>query len=97
MRQGRQCTENVAYTPEALCRVCSLIFDQPPAPGPWPCCSFQMITLPSYEHDARICPNLGCAQATCHTGPECLQSQVNQVELLRNDDDEPLEDVAGRT
>jgi hypothetical protein len=32
-----------------------------------------MSALPSYEHDARIEPNFGCAQATCQTGPVCLQ------------------------
>lgn len=57
---------------DALCRVCSLIFAQPPGDGPCVGCSFQMMTLPSYEHDARMWPNLGCAQATCHTGPVCL-------------------------
>lgn len=66
--------DRVVDIPEALWRVCSLIFAQPPAaaPGPCACCSFQMMTLPSYEHDARIWPNFGCAQATCHTGPVWL-------------------------
>jgi hypothetical protein len=34
-----------------------------------------MSALPSYEHDARIEPNFGCAQATCQTGPVCLQGR----------------------
>jgi hypothetical protein len=55
--------------PDAVCNECSLIFAHPALAG---CCSFHMITLPSYEHDARIWPNFGCAQATCHTGPVCL-------------------------
>ena len=59
---------------DALCRVCSLIFAHPAGVGPCAGCSFQMMTLPSYEHDARMCPNFGCAQATCHTGPVCLHT-----------------------
>ena len=55
--------------PDAVCSECSLIFAHPALAG---CCSFQMITFPSYEHDARIWPNFGWAQATCHTGPVCL-------------------------
>mmetsp|Transcript_28011 Transcript_28011/g.69296 ORF Transcript_28011/g.69296 Transcript_28011/m.69296 type:complete len:207 (+) Transcript_28011:149-769(+) len=31
--------------------------------------SRQTKTLRSYEHVARMVPNLGCAHATCHTGP----------------------------
>jgi hypothetical protein len=41
-----------------------------------------MITLPSYEHDARIWPNFGCAQATCHTGPVCLPGSVDEFTLF---------------
>lgn len=29
------------------------------------CCSRQMSTLPSYEEEARIVPNFGCACETC--------------------------------
>ena len=60
--------------PEAACNECSLILAHPPA---FDCCSFQMSTFPSYEHDARMCPYLGCAHATCHTGPVCLQPTDN--------------------
>jgi hypothetical protein len=59
--------------PDAVCSECSLILAQPALAG---CCSFHMITFPSYEHDASIWPNFGCAQATCHTGPACLPSQM---------------------
>ena len=76
--------EDVADIPDALCNVCSLILDQPPAPGPCPCCSFQMITLPSYEHDAKICPNFGCAHATCQTGPVCLAHPGTRSERARD-------------
>lgn len=60
--------------PLAVCRVCSLILSHPscsspplPFPPPAPT-SFQINTLPSYEHEARIDPKEGCAQASCHTG-----------------------------
>mmetsp|Transcript_32996 Transcript_32996/g.77130 ORF Transcript_32996/g.77130 Transcript_32996/m.77130 type:complete len:302 (+) Transcript_32996:899-1804(+) len=33
--------------------------------------SFHTHTLRSYEHEARIAPNLGCAHAICHIGPSC--------------------------
>mmetsp|Transcript_36595 Transcript_36595/g.71411 ORF Transcript_36595/g.71411 Transcript_36595/m.71411 type:complete len:287 (-) Transcript_36595:97-957(-) len=33
--------------------------------------SFHTHTRRSYEHDARIAPNLGCAHATCQIGPSC--------------------------
>jgi hypothetical protein len=57
--------------PDAVCSEleCSLMFAHPALAS---CCSFQMITFPPYEHDARMWPNFGCAQATCHTGPVCL-------------------------
>jgi hypothetical protein len=61
--------KEVQGVPDAVCSECSLIFAHPALAG---CCSFQMITFPSYEHDARIWPNFGWAQATCHTGPVCL-------------------------
>jgi hypothetical protein len=48
----------------AVCSVCSLTLDQPR-----PDSSRQMRALPSYDALARMCPNFGCAQATCHTGP----------------------------
>lgn len=72
---GASCQRNgaggkgVRGVPDAVCSECSLIFAHPALAG---CCSFQMITFPSYEHDARIWPNFGCAHATCHTGPVCL-------------------------
>lgn len=50
---------------EALWTLCSVIVDQIPFS------SFQTNTRPSYEQDAKITPNLGCAQLTCHTGPSC--------------------------
>lgn len=69
---------------DALWRVCSLIFAQPAGVGPCAGCSFQMMTLPSYEHDARMCPNFGCAQATCHTGPVCLRARcIEEVRCVK--------------
>jgi hypothetical protein len=62
--------------PDAVCSECSLILAQPALAG---CCSFHMITLASYEHDASIWPNFGCAQATCHTGPPCLPLQMKYL------------------
>jgi hypothetical protein len=67
--------EGVEDIPDAVCNECSLTFVHPALAG---CCSFQMITLPSYEQDARICPNFGCAQATCHTGPVCLPNGTDE-------------------
>jgi len=31
--------------------------------------AYQITTRRSYEHEASRLPNLGCAHATCHTGP----------------------------
>jgi hypothetical protein len=63
---------------EAVCRVCSRILVQELvlAVEEGDCCSFQMSTLPSYEQEARIWPNLGCPHATCQTGPVCLCKSV---------------------
>ena len=33
------------------------------------------LTFLSYEHDARMLPNLGCAHATCQTGPSWLNGK----------------------
>lgn len=63
------------YQPEAVCTLCSLIRDQTLF------CSFQINTRPSYEHEARIEPNFGCAQDTCHTGASCLE-QVTIVSVF---------------
>jgi hypothetical protein len=57
---------------EEVWRVCSNSFDQDDVCGDVDE-SRQIITLASYEADARIVPNLGCAHATCHTGPVCLK------------------------
>lgn len=69
---------NKSDAPLAVWRVCSLTFAQTPAVGPCPC-SFQISAFPSYEQDARMCPNLGCAQATCQTGPVCLQGHISSL------------------
>ena len=53
---------------DAVCNKCSLIFVHDSAEGPC-ICSLQMITWASYEHDMRILPNFGWAQAACQTGP----------------------------
>jgi hypothetical protein len=42
--------------------------------------SFQIITVPSCEHDASIDPNMGCDHATCQTGPSCLDSNKQASE-----------------
>lgn len=44
---------------------------------------FHIITLRSYEHDARMFPNLGCAHATCHTGPWWPLSSASALLFLR--------------
>lgn len=67
---------------DAVWRVCSRILAQLLVLD-GDCCSFQMRTLPSYEQDARMWPNLGCAHATCQTGPVCLSwSQSSRGERV---------------
>src|SRR5579862_3027052 len=53
---------------EDVCNVCSKSLDQLEICGELDE-SRQMMTLASYDAEARIVPNLGWAQATCHTGP----------------------------
>ena len=33
-----------------------------------------LLTFLSYEQEAKMLPNFGCAHATCHTAPSCLQT-----------------------
>lgn len=82
--------------PEAVCRLCSFILSHV-----LPCCdcwsSFQINTFPSYEHDARMCPYFGCAQATCQTGPLCLYGYQLEVRSSRvTTNDEPLQGLPWR-
>ena len=41
--------------------------------------SFQIITFASCEQLANICPNIGCAHATFHTGPSCPRNSLTNV------------------
>ena len=52
-----------------MCSRCSLTLLQPLPPS----FSFQMNTLPSNEHEARIEPNDGCAHERPWIGPSCLR------------------------
>lgn len=60
--------------PLAVCSRCSLTLLQPFC---GPSFSFQMNTLPSNEHEARIEPKEGCAQARAWTGPSCLRATTS--------------------
>lgn len=63
------------HAPLAVWRRCSLTLLQPLPPS----FSFQMKTLPSNEHDARIEPKDGWAQERPWMGPSCLQRAHQSV------------------
>lgn len=42
--------------------------------------SRQIMTRASYDAEARIVPNLGCAHETCHTGPSWLTISVQSID-----------------
>jgi hypothetical protein len=46
------------------------VYTAPHTPGAASRCT---TTLRSYEQEASNTPYLGCAHATCHTGPSCLE------------------------
>lgn len=48
-----------------------------------------LLTFLSYEQEARMFPNFGCAHATCHTAPSCLHTKQEvdskqEVEASKN-------------
>lgn len=78
--------------PLAVWRMWSLTLDQPLEPAPVPSFSFQMKTLPSKEHEARMEPKEGCAQERPWMGPSCLPSRVRQLSCPYSAGSTPGED-----
>lgn len=66
--QGAQTSELT----DSSCTLCSYTRTHELVPS----FSRQIITLRSYEHEASTEPNLGCAHATCQTGPSWLVQVV---------------------